>query len=343
MQEVIFDVETITPLFLAGADQETAELRAPSFRGVMRYWLRVLVGGGVGTNANGLENVRKKETEVFGATDRGSAVAINISGIAGEAKKFDEPISRRVGGQWQATGKGYLLWTMAESGRADRGNFKPARWYFAPGTNFQLALSARSPEDTKLKEGIATFWLLTQLGSIGSRSHRCAGSLGVRTVTNNITNLQFVTPNNVEELQRQLQTGIELARTSFDIQRTTIQNAAFDVLSSGTCKIKILYDPRQPWPNYEAAMRAIGESLQSYRGSVHPLQRRAIFGLPLRDVSNNRRTSPLLLRVTKLQNGRHVCIATLFKTAGQGIAMADYGIIEQWMQRSFPSALEVQL
>ena len=33
MQEVTFEVETITPLFLAGADQATAELRAPSFRG----------------------------------------------------------------------------------------------------------------------------------------------------------------------------------------------------------------------------------------------------------------------------------------------------------------------
>lgn len=33
MQEVTFEVETITPLFLAGADQATAELRATSFRG----------------------------------------------------------------------------------------------------------------------------------------------------------------------------------------------------------------------------------------------------------------------------------------------------------------------
>ena len=32
MQEVTFDLQTITPLFMAGADQATAELRAPSFR-----------------------------------------------------------------------------------------------------------------------------------------------------------------------------------------------------------------------------------------------------------------------------------------------------------------------
>ena len=45
MQEVTFTLQTITPLFLAGADQTKAELRAPSFRGLMRYWQRALVGG----------------------------------------------------------------------------------------------------------------------------------------------------------------------------------------------------------------------------------------------------------------------------------------------------------
>ncbi len=53
MQEVTFNVQTITPLFLAGADQAAAELRAPSFRGIMRYWLRALVGGLAETSPDG--------------------------------------------------------------------------------------------------------------------------------------------------------------------------------------------------------------------------------------------------------------------------------------------------
>ena len=113
MQEVTFTLQTITPLFLAGADQTKAELRAPSFRGLMRYWQRALVGGLVGTDQNGFKQVMQAETEVFGATDTGSAVAIKISGVSGEPREFTEPISTRVGGSWQATGKGYLLWSMA--------------------------------------------------------------------------------------------------------------------------------------------------------------------------------------------------------------------------------------
>src|SRR5437660_10544722 len=75
MQEVIFEVETITPLFLAGADQETAEIRAPSFRGEMRYWLRALVSA----NAKNLETVMVAETKVFGSTDVSSMVGVRIS------------------------------------------------------------------------------------------------------------------------------------------------------------------------------------------------------------------------------------------------------------------------
>src|SRR2546421_9149932 len=182
MQEVTFTLQTITPLFLAGADQTRAEIRAPTFRGLMRYWQRALVGGLVGTGQEGLKQVMQAETDVFGATDTGSAVSIKVSGVSGEPREFNEQISVRVAGKWQATGKGYLLWSMAKSGREDKGNLKPARWYYPPGTSFQVRLSARGQDETKLKQAVAAFWLLTHLGGIGSRSRRCAGSLAVQTV-----------------------------------------------------------------------------------------------------------------------------------------------------------------
>ena len=63
MQEVTFTLQTITPLFLAGAEQDSAELRAPSFRGAMRYWLRALVGSKYGTNKEGLKEVVAAESD----------------------------------------------------------------------------------------------------------------------------------------------------------------------------------------------------------------------------------------------------------------------------------------
>src|SRR5258708_8383650 len=223
MQEVTFRLRTLTPLFLAGADQTKAELRAPSFRGLMRYWLRALVGGLEGTDKRGLEHVIEAETAVFGATDTGSAVSIKVSGASSEPKEFTEQISVRVGGKWQATGKGYLLWSMARSGRADRGNLKPARWFFPPGMSFQVTLSARGENETKLKQAVAAFWLLTRLGSIGSRSRRCAGSLAVQVIGSNPMDFPFNTPENAQALKQQIEQGIRTATTLYSTEQRSIR------------------------------------------------------------------------------------------------------------------------
>ncbi len=332
MQEVKFALCTLTPLFLAGADQTKAELRAPTFRGLMRYWLRAVVGGLVGTDKKGLEQVIAAETAVFGATDIGSTVSIKVSGVSSEPKEFTEQISVRVGGKWQATGKGYLLWSMARSGRVDKGNLKPARWFFPPGTNFQITLSTRSGNETKLKQAVAAVWLLTHLGSIGSRSRRCAGSLAVHVVGSNTTDFPFNTPENAQVLKQQIEQGIRTARALYgaDIsEQQTMREAQFDVLTRGMCRIWILQD-EQPWYSAEIAMQRLGEKLQDYRSNI-PIGQRKIFGLPLPPIIfNKRRASPLLLRVAELQGNRYVGIAVLFKTAGSDVFMEDYKLIENW-------------
>ncbi len=329
MQEVTFTLQTITPMFLAGADQTKAELRAPSFRGLMRYWQRALVGGLVGTGQDGLKQVMQAETDVFGATDTGSAVSIKVSGVSGEPREFNEQISVRVAGKWQATGKGYLLWSMAKSGREDKGNLKPARWYYPPGTNFQVTLSSRSQDGTKLKQAVAAFWLLTHLGSIGSRSRRCAGSLAVQIVGSNPTDFSFNTPESTQALKQQIEQGIRTARALYSTEQRSIREAQFDSLAQGVCRIWILQDA-QPWNSADVAMQKLGETLQDYRSHIS-IQRRKIFGLPLPPIIfNKRRASPLLLRVAELQGNKHVGIAVLFKTAGSDVSMEDYKLIENW-------------
>lgn len=42
MPSITFNLETVTPLFLAGANQTEAELRPPAFRGALRYWFRAI-------------------------------------------------------------------------------------------------------------------------------------------------------------------------------------------------------------------------------------------------------------------------------------------------------------
>jgi CRISPR-associated protein Cmr1 len=341
MQEVTFTLRTLTPLFMAGADQAKAELRAPSFRGLMRYWQRALVGGLVGTTSQGLEKVKETETAVFGATDTGSAIAVRVSAISTEPKEFTEQTSIRVAGRWQATGKGYLLWSMARSGRADRGNLKPARWYFPPGTRFQVTLSTHDEDNIKLLLGIAAFWLLTHLGGIGSRSRRCAGSVAVQALTGNTADLPFNSPQHAQELRQQIEQGIKAAKAMYQLDQLAIKHAQFDILTQGVCRIWILQD-EQPWSSAEMAMQRLGENLQSYRSHI-AIERRKIFGLPLPPIIfNKRRASPLLLRVAELQGGKYVGIAVLFKTASSDVPTGDYRFIEDWVNE-FRGRQEVML
>src|SRR5437667_1876059 len=260
MQEVTFTLQTITPMFLAGADQSKAELRAPTFRGLMRYWQRALIGGMVGTGIEELKQVAEQEKAVFGATDTGSTIRVRLSEPSKEPMEFKEAISKWEGGKQRATGKGYLLWSMRLK--------KPPRHFFPAGTEFQLLLSTKVTDTTNLKRSIATLWLLTQLGGIGSRSRRCAGSLAIQAVKGDIVNLpsnfhldveeRIILPADVGELKRQLEQGIKTARALYNINRQPVKEARFDVLAPDVCRIWILQNER-PWYNHEEAMHAIGE------------------------------------------------------------------------------------
>jgi len=333
MQEVTFDLQTITPLFLAGADQTTAELRSPSFRGEMRYWLRALVGGLVGTNDEGLTRIKDAETAVFGATDTGSAVQVRVSQPSGKLSQFTENISRP-GGKQQATGKGYLLWSMRLK--------KPPRYYFAPRTRFQICLSTRGEDSAKYKKGIASLWLLTHLGGVGSRSRRCAGSLTITLHEGDVYDFPFNIPADANSLKSQIEQGIVAARSLYTATQSSLSDARFDALSRNTCRIWILQQER-PWETPEAAMEAIGESLQSYRSTV-PIIQRKVFGFPLKGVRGKveRRASPLLLRLVELQGQKYVGLAVLFKTRKSDVSMGDYEIIETWTNE-FRGKKEVQL
>lgn len=343
MLEVTFDVETITPLFLAGADQETAELRAPSFRGVMRYWYRALIGGSVGAN---LEDLKKAEASVFGTTDRGSAVRIRLSNFQGQT----ELISK------EYTGKDYLLWSVIRSRRR----------YIAQNTKFRVTLAASDEARDELQKAISAFWLLSQLGGIGARSRRCAGNFSSLPVKGEFSNLPFHIPATAQELQQQLGTGLAMARQSLNIpSQTRQQRVSFDILAPQVCRIWILQNNNTPWSTADHALQDIGEKLQIYRRQIFPIDERKIFGIPVMVLNNQgksrplsingagseakRITSPLLLHISQLQEGQekyYVVTATLFKTKWRDMSEKDYKLyqhIERWIQQDFSSSLEVQL
>src|SRR5262245_63945216 len=78
-------LETVTPLFLGGAEPDTrAELRPPSLKGALRFWYRALDG-----------NFRLGEPAAFGSTGVGQApilLRLNNQVVGTEPWRPPEPI-----------------------------------------------------------------------------------------------------------------------------------------------------------------------------------------------------------------------------------------------------------
>jgi len=91
MEEITFKCETITPMFMAGANGKTPELRAPSIKGAMRFWWRAMHGN------LGLKELKEKEAEIFGGSgekEGRSNVIIRITKsleYGGRYKEFPVP------------------------------------------------------------------------------------------------------------------------------------------------------------------------------------------------------------------------------------------------------------
>lgn len=330
-------LETVTPLFLGGADPRgKPELRSASFRGILRFWLRALLGGATGYQH--LERLRAAEADVFGSTGGASPVVLRLKG---------QP---RVGiPNLGRDGLSYLFFALR-----GRGHSQPAREAFLSGQRFQLILQSRPVRDATrrddhlqaLQRAAVALWLLTHLGGLGARARRGGGALQVTRVDDDarLEGLPDwpVLADNPGEVQVQLVEDINNCRRLLDLTwADELGTAAFDVLHPEAVSI---YVTDQTWSTWEAALDDLGVRLRDFRNRRSPDYervkeaaqhggdfdeiRRAAFGLPivfyyrsmrgggvLEGARHSRRASPLWFRVVRLRNGRYTLLIIVFRTA----------------------------
>ncbi len=341
-RQLTVTLETVTPLFLAGADPRgTPELRPPAFRGAMRYWWRALAGGVIGD----WHEVQKKEGEIWGNTDSGSPVIVRLQQPDNLQIKAFQSYSPSGLNRNESSGHDYLLWSMKGLGG------EPDRAYIVPNQAFNLELKLRpgskNTSDT-LWEAAVALWIMVQLGGLGSRSRRTGG--GLRFSSSSIANSSRPLPDfgtsisTPEELATYLEQGLSLLRTEFSkiYSPTTRSSRDFDVLHPDLCKIWVVVGDSS-WTSWLQAIEGIGATMRDFRNRKSPDYQnirqwmkdgnppdsveRAIFGLPLPfhyssepKVSGvvqgtgdyGRRASPLHLHVSRLANNSYVGVLTLF-------------------------------
>lgn len=302
MRSLSVRVETVTPMFLGGADPRGApELRAASFRGVMRFWLRALLGAYLG---NSLKALGLAESAVFGSTDGASPTVVRVRG---KPQYID--LEQRPG----RVGYNYLYWSLFLQ-RTDK-----KLHCIAPGSIFEVSLSLRSGihQEQVLWQAGAALWLTIRLGGLGSRSRRTLGSLAAREEPAPGFDLPlppFVsTASSPAALAAELEASLSVLR-SVERDNNEGPSREFNVLHKDRCSIWVVSGSR-PWPTWEAAAEEMGIALRAFRQEM-PLHERVALGLPLKGAPENlpsRYASPLILTIAPLRGGGFAGVIVMFE------------------------------
>ncbi len=170
MKTITFICETITPMFLSGADGQTPELRPPSIKGALRFWWRAMNGGDWKT-------LKKREDEIFGSTEKKSKLL-----IATKHKPFKTSDEDLEGRKIEVDGKdfkidilGYLLY-----GIYDNKTKTNNRHYIKTNEKFTVELSTNL-SDELIKQVIASFFCVSYFGGIGAKSRNGFGRFYVES------------------------------------------------------------------------------------------------------------------------------------------------------------------
>jgi len=318
-----------TPLFMGGAANDgnaRPELRAPSIKGLLRFWFRATALPSLGT----LEKVWEKERELFGSTDGQGKFLLSAnqsSGLTIAGPNTENLMDAR------DHGLKYLGYRTYGS-----------RKFFKPGGRFTVALELRKRKNLKATDEDREFLknsliALGLFGGAGSRSRRGFGSL-------TLTNLEiggeqvWKRPTSIGDLEKCIRTFIsELNIAKGSREAKLPPYTSFSELT----KISIIESEENE--SILEFLNRIGEKFREHRKEVgdkngdvilikrflkgdrinnHPS--RAVFGLPhnyfLKNIKksatvepsgseNKRRASPLLIHIHALNKDRFAAVLTL--------------------------------
>ena len=174
MNTATYTFDIITPMFISGADpSQSAELRAPSIRGQLRWWFRVL--GGFESLAP--KPVSEQESAIFGSiagsTGSASPLVVRVSGLAASKDIRDDVAMKAT----VYEPRGYFLFPL----RTESNGRRRARGVFngdvqppgsCPKFNLQIQWRGAASLFPSIVSLVAIFG---SLGALGFRGRRTMG------------------------------------------------------------------------------------------------------------------------------------------------------------------------
>ncbi|HDL09997.1 MAG TPA: type III-B CRISPR module RAMP protein Cmr1 [Candidatus Omnitrophica bacterium] len=314
MEEITLNLEAVTPIFIAGADQQNIEnegLRAPSLRGLLRWWFRALAGGNIDT----IKRLKDEECKIFGSTDKKSTINVVSQERKVERARFKDVMSDVMNSGGRDQGHKYLWFSMTYGGNENRE-------IYLPGSTFTITL--RSNDTEKLNITLGSLWCVIYLGGIGTRSRRGGGSLKV-TDSEGVDYLDFVFDGeSVNSAKRFIEDNLQKIFGLYsDLYGRGTGIDGICILKDGYSEISLI---NEEFRDFRDALGYIGEKYRGYRRHLDPWQR-YILGLPIvrkkplpavkykgKRLDEMRHSSPLFFGVIDL-NGKYTIRITKFFTS----------------------------
>ncbi|HTT85513.1 MAG TPA: type III-B CRISPR module RAMP protein Cmr1 [Rhizomicrobium sp.] len=309
MNRIIATFDVITPLFLGGADPaETAELRAPSIKGVLRFWWRALAW----SRCNDLAKIHAEEQQVFGAAETGQSSFQLRTRWLQEASLLSNTrslVSNRFGTSYL----GY--------GVINRGKGQTPRPALDGDGRFEISLlslnreagtSKRHDIDRHLVDALKLFGLL---GGLGGRARRGWGSVAMTSVAG----AEWATPVDLGMYQTAL---ASLVGSTFNAPQP-----AYSAFGKGT-RLWVFGVKSDPID----VLNCIGMAYQEFRKK----NRTFAFGLPHKRWTGkeDRRASPLLFHLHRLRNEYAAAVAFLRSPFLEGQPLdSDYDNIDKLFEQ----------
>lgn len=273
----------VTPLFLAGANPNRAELRGTALKGALRFWYRAVD-----------PEYRNHEPFLFGSADEKYSgqskilMRLEPGNLRHSIWKREDAIIAPV----RENGLSYLAFSLSG------GRVKSDRAYLCPGQSFDVYFLIRPREDgTKdLDESdrrrlLAALWFLGHVGGLGTRARRGFGTIAMTdwelngTIWDELKELPIA--HRVREREEWIQLFQKGLKKIFEwfppesrkvVEHTVVDRQSSFLLASKPSR-STKYSGRTfaPWAT---ALNLAGLEFKSIR-TQKSIEERAAFGLPI--------------------------------------------------------------
>ena len=294
LKKISFEIETITPMFLSGADQSKAELRAASIKGLLRFWWRALQA------ESDINKLRERESQIFGSSDvekgGGSSFSIRVS-HDGDIKttrttKFLDNPNYKVsveGKTFKMNILAYLAYGLYD--------FKKGflRDYIAHGEKFHIIFNIK--REDYLQDIVRTMFVFSLFGGIGSRNRNGFGSFDISNGSESFNTMKdtFVIDNPYK------------AGNLHKIIKREVPISDYPSFSKGTK----IFKAQKSFSSVFDSLADVGKIYRSGRISLenrHQFQKRQFIGAPLDPPKETfesfleRHAKPYFIKIAKEDN-----------------------------------------